>query len=357
MGTAEVGATLGLLESNDVRAETPGLGQLFLSDPVTAVHGQPFVLREESPPATLGGGLVIQPLARRIRRRDAATVARLRQLTDPQPAARVATALGFAGLAAATDRSLACDTGLAEVEVRGVVGDLAASGHLVEIAIGPRRTTHLIADTVRDLEDRELRTLGRLHAASPRQAAVVRSRVAAALADLSNDALVDAVIDRLKARGQVTTEGRTVALADHVPKLTQKERELKAEIARTLSAAGLAPPGPDELAAKAGPRASAIPDLLKLLVDEERLVEISPQLYLDYDVAGELRRRVTERLFDGSAITMAELRDMLGTTRRYAVPIGEYLDRIGLTVREGDLRRLGERFPAGTGAIEGGPAS
>jgi selenocysteine-specific elongation factor len=357
LGTAEVGATLGLLESNEVRAGSPALGQLFLSDPVTAVHGQPFVLREESPPATLGGGLVIQPLARRIRRRDAAMAARLGRLTDPQPAVRVAAVLGFTGLAPWTDRWLARDSGLAEGVVRRVVGDLAASGQLVEIAIGPRRTTPLIADTVRDLEDRVLRTLGRLHAARPRQAAIVRSRVAAALADLGNDPLVDTVIDRLKARGQVAADARTVALADHVPKLSQKERELKAEIARALSAAGLAPPGPDELAAKAGPRASAIPDLLNLLIDEERLVEISPQLYLDYEVAGALRRRVIERLSDGSRITMAELRDLLGTTRRYAVPIGEYLDRIGLTVREGDLRRLGERIAAGAGAIEGGPTS
>jgi selenocysteine-specific elongation factor len=135
MGTAEVGATLGLLEPNDMRVESPTLGQLFLSEPLTAVHGQPFVRREESPAATLGGGLVLQPLARRIRRRDAATVARLGRLTDCQPAARVATALGFTGLEAWTDRSLARDSGLAEIEVREIVGDLTAAGHLVEIAV------------------------------------------------------------------------------------------------------------------------------------------------------------------------------------------------------------------------------
>jgi selenocysteine-specific elongation factor len=202
-----------------------------------------------------------------------------------------------------------------------------------------------------------LRSLARLHAASPRQATIVRSRVAAALADIGNDTLASAIIDRLKAQGRVTADARTIALADHAPKLSQKERELKEEIARALSAAGLAPPGPDELAARAGPRAAAIPDLLNLLIDEERLVEVSPQVYLDYDVAGELRRRVIERLSGGCRITMAEPRDMLGTTRRYAVPIGEYLDRIGLTVREGDPRRLGERFAAGAGAIEGGPVS
>ena len=71
------------------------------------------------------------------------------------------------------------------------------------------------------------------------------------------------------------------------------------------------------------------------------MIAIAPNLFLDTGVERELRRRVTERLADGSAITMSELRDLLGTSRKFAVPIGEYLDRIGLTRREGDVRRLG----------------
>ena len=88
-----------------------------------------------------------------------------------------------------------------------------------------------------------------------------------------------------------------------------------------------------------------VPDLLALLRDEQRVVEIHSGLHLDVDVEAELRRRVRGRLLDGSTMTMAELRDLLGTTRRYAVPIGEYLDRIGLTRREGDLRRLADPGP------------
>jgi selenocysteine-specific elongation factor len=103
----------------------------------------------------------------------------------------------------------------------------------------------------------------------------------------------------------------------------------------------MSPPEPSELAASAGQRAAVVPELLALLRDEQHLVEINPSLYLDVEAASELRRRVSERLADGSAITMAELRDLLGTTRKYSVPIGEYLDKIGLTKREGDVRRLG----------------
>jgi selenocysteine-specific elongation factor len=108
----------------------------------------------------------------------------------------------------------------------------------------------------------------------------------------------------------------------------------------------MSPPEASDLVATAGARATAVPELLALLRDEQKLVEISYSLYIDFDVEAELRRRVVERLSDGSTMTMADLRDLLSTTRKYAVPIGEYLDRIGLTRREGDARRLGQAGPS-----------
>ena len=74
--------------------------------------------------------------------------------------------------------------------------------------------------------------------------------------------------------------------------------------------------------------------------------DVGHNIYLDIGVAADLRLRVIARLADGARITMSELRDVLGTTRKYAVPIGEYLDRIGVTVREGDVRRLGPGIPS-----------
>jgi selenocysteine-specific elongation factor len=139
----------------------------------------------------------------------------------------------------------------------------------------------------------------------------------------------------------VTADSRTVALRGFQPKLSQGERKLKAELAATIRSGGISPPDAAELIAAAGPRGTAVTDLLALLCDEGQIVEINSQLYFDIEIESELRRRVTERLADGSSLAMAELRDLLGTTRKYAVPIGEYLDRIGLTRREGDVRRLG----------------
>jgi selenocysteine-specific elongation factor len=342
LGTIEVPVVLSLLEPAETSPDGPRLAQLFVAEPIVAVHGEPFVLRDESPPATLGGGRVIQPGSRRYRRRDLTAIERLRRLDSSDPLVRLGTALTFLGLSPWTERRLSAITGLAVDQVEAGLAALAGSGALVELPLGPRRSVRVLSDFAADLEDRVLRALGRLHAAHPRHSAIPRAHIAAALPDLASDALVAGILDRLKLQGKVITDERTVALAGHEPRLSQAERRLKQELAEAIRAGGMSPPDAAELVASAGPRSSAVPDLLALLRDEQRIAEINTGLYLDADADLELRRRVRERLADGSSMTMAELRDLLGTTRRYAVPIGEYLDRIGLTRRQGDIRRLAE---------------
>ena len=341
LGTAEVAATLALLEGNDLAPGAHQLGQLFLAAPVVAVYGQPFVIREESPPATLGGGRVLQPLVRHLRRRDQAAMARLNRLRSVDPLERLAAALAFLGLKPWAERGLSAQTGLPIDQVSPVLDQLTETGALVDVPVSPRRSLRILAEFVVDLEDRVLRALGRLHEARPRLSAIPRSHLSAELPDLGSDALISGIVDRLRDQGKVIVEARTVAVKGYEPRLSQGERRLKNELLESIRKGGMSPPEAADLAAAAGVRAAVVPELLALLRDEQKLAELSSGLFLDFDVEAELRRKVIERLSTGSTMTMADLRDLLGTTRKYAVPIGEYLDRIGLTRREGDVRKLG----------------
>ncbi|MFO0910186.1 MAG: selenocysteine-specific translation elongation factor [Isosphaeraceae bacterium] len=341
LGTADPTATLALLETNELLPDAKGLAQLHFAEPVVAVSGQPFVLREESPPATLGGGIVLVPSARRIRRRDHAAVRRLELRRSPHPAARVAAALESYGLSPWTHHDLVRDAQLPLSDVERVVNELVETGGLIELPRGPRRSIRLLRESVDTLEERVIRALGRLHATKPRQSSVPRSHLAAELPDLGSETLLSALVDRLKTRGLVVSDARSVALQGFEPKLSQAERRLKGEIAEALRGGGFSPPDLNDLIASTGAKPNVAAELLTLLREEERATEINPQLYLGYEHAVEMRRRVLERLGAGGSITMSEFRDLLGTTRKYAVPLGEYLDRIGLTRREGDARRLG----------------
>jgi len=352
LGTAEISAVLSLFGRNETQPGVPELGQLLSAEPIVAAHGQPFVLRQESPPETLGGGRILMPNSRRYRRRDRTAIDRLERLRSRNPVERLRAVLAFMGVDSWTELRLRALTGLDETQMRESLAALAASGDLIDLPLGPRRTVRILAEYALELEDRVLRALRRLHESRPRQSAIPRPALAAAVSDLQNDAMVSALIDRLAASGKVVASARTVAIAGYEPKLSQAERKLKNELAEAIRNGGMSPPDASELAASAGPRAAIVPDLLALLRDEQHVVEINPSLYLDIEAATELRRRVVLRLANGASITMAELRDLLGTTRKYSVPIGEYLDKIGLTRREGDVRRLGSAQSPGPESIE-----
>ena len=340
IGTLEVSATLAFLDREAVPDQRSEFAQLFLSRPVVAVYGEPFVLREESPPTTVGGGRVLQPVATRVRRRDRSAVARLEGLRSADPIVRLAAVLTGLGLQGWTERSLCRDSGVPIAEIPATLDRLKAEGAMVEVSLGTRREVRLLSAIASDFEERILITLGRLHEASPRLSSIPRARLSAAMSYVGSDTLISGLIDRLRDEGKVIANARTVALLDHKPKLSQGELKLKVKMAEAYTAGGISPPDPSDWMSKSNPRASAVPELLTLLCEEDRIVWIAPAIYLDFEVAAEIRRRVSERLADGSSMSMSELRDLLGTTRKYAVPISEYLDRIGLTHREGNVRYL-----------------
>ena len=340
LGTSEVSASLSLRGSSE---DAPNrIAQLFLAEPVVSVHGQPFVIREESPPATLGGGRVLHPTAaRRIRKRDRLEVDRLQRLAMSDPRERILASLASFGLGAWTPEGLVRDSGVPVETARRIVDSLRTDGSVIALPIGPKRVAHVLSEVAEALESRVLKAVARLHEATPRQSSIARAKVLSSLADLENEPLVSSLIDRLGNAGRLIADPRSVALVGHEPKLSQAERKLKRELAEAFNVGGFSPPDPSDWVAKTGPRSSTVPDLLQLLVDEERIVVVGSGLYLDREAEAEMRRKVAEELSQGPGLTMAGLRDLLGTSRKFAVPLGEYLDRIGWTTRDGDQRILG----------------
>jgi selenocysteine-specific elongation factor len=193
---------------------------------------------------------------------------------------------------------------------------------------------------VRELEDRILNALSRLHEQFPLMSGHDRQKVQSQLDYVGDDPLVHATVERLIQRKQVVGDLRRIARADFKPKLSGNQRKLKDKLVAAFQEARFQPPDPASFAGQAGGNAASLKDLFELCVAEGELVAIADDLYLHSDTEADMRRLVSERLTGGQGLTVAEIRDLLGTTRKYAIPLCEYLDRVGVTRREGDLRLL-----------------
>jgi selenocysteine-specific elongation factor len=340
VGTAEVMATVSLLDADSLNPGELGLAQLFLTEPVTAVWGQPLVLRDSSAEHTLGGGQVVQPTATKVRRRHVEAIEQIEKLWSDSPDTRALAVAWFAGFHGFAPADLVREAGIGPEEVEATAARLVAGGKLSELALGSNRRLLVNAERVGELEARVLDALAALHAENPLVTNHDRQKVLARLDYVGDDQLLQAVADRLIKAKRLVGDARRIARADFKPKLSANQRKLKDKIVEAHAAAGFAPPEPKEFANQAGGNAAALKDIFEVACAEGLLVRVTDDIYLSAEAEAEMRRRVRERLSGGPGATVAEIRDLLGTTRKFAVPVCEYLDRIGLTRREGDLRVL-----------------
>ena len=329
VGTAEIMGTVALLDCDTVQPGAWGLAQVFLEEPATATWGQPFVVRESSAAQTLGGGQVLRPVAKKIRRRHLEILERIERLWTGNAEERALTVAWFGGFSGFALADLVRGANIFPDEAQELIDRLRACGELVEVATSRARSTLLHADMVRELEERILQVLARLHEEFPLMSAHDRQKVQSQLDYVGDDALVHATVDRLIQNKKLAGDLRRVARTDFRPKLVSTYQEARFQ-----------PPDPDSFADQAGGNAASLKDLLEVCVAEGFLVPIADDVYLHADTEAGMRKLILEKLEAGSGLTVAEIRDLLGTTRKYAIPLCEYLDRIGITRREGDLRFL-----------------
>ena len=323
LGTREVMAAVSLLTEDKAVAGATLDAQLTLAQRITATCGQPFVIRSESPLITIGGGHVLQPVARRIRRRQHDVIKRVATLADDDPLVRAATATYFFGLRDWTPADICRDANVNDVDM--------AALPLVEIPVSPTRTIHVHEQILADATDRLLQEVDRYHLEHPLRPGVPR-------AQLKEDALVNKLIADDVLAGNEHLAWR----AGFAPDLSETQQRLLDRIVAAYHQSGYQPPEPDDLVDDQSPPA-LVRQLMELAAAQGTLTHLGGGLYLHADHEHAMRAKIADRLTHVSGMTVAQIRDLLGTSRKFAVPICEYLDRVGCTKREGDLRVAGRK--------------
>jgi selenocysteine-specific elongation factor len=332
LGTQELIGTVALLdERSALRPGESAFAQIACAEPAIAAGGQSFVIRSVSPMLTIGGGHVLQPVPQRLPRRAEAVIGRLNQLLSTDVRERASATAYFYDLAEWSDLDLARDANV-------MAG--TAPRDVVQLPAGAQHPIRVHRDVLEQHEQSILRILAELHAHSPSEKAIPRSRLAQALSRRGRPHVIGAIIDRLIRAGQLVGDDQSIALPRFAPRLTAAQALLRQRLLDAFSSAGLSPPDVSTVARDARASDADLRPVVDLCVAEGQLVHVGDGMFLHRDAEAALRARV-RAIFDGqTGMTLGRIREALGTSRKYALPFCEYLDRIGLTRRVGDERVL-----------------
>jgi selenocysteine-specific elongation factor len=342
-GTAETLARVSIVRPsrgegvNEITPGDTGFVRLRLESPAAVTRGDRFVLRRYSPSATIAGGQILDPAPPRSGVRAAATSARLARLRAPfadegseEQALRVfVEEAGPMGIAL---DDLVARAGAGTSAVRAAVDRLAASP---EVWMVDDRVLMRSWDSA--LAGRVLAAVDAHHQAQPLSDGVPREELRERVLGEAHPSVAAAVIDSLTASG--TLKGRDrIARAAHGAALSAEDDAARTRLVEAYRAGGLTPSDAAHVAAATGLSPARLTAMTQLLVRQQVLVKVDAFVF-HRDVLDRLKADVRALKATGdAAVDVASFKERYGLTRKFAIPLLEYLDRERVTRRVGERR-------------------
>ena len=339
-GTAQRVARIRVLDSDRIRPGESGWAQLVLRQAVVASAGDRLVVRRPSPGETLGGGLVIEPAPARLhKRREAQVLATLQRLAQGDPRDRLVELAASEG--PATLAQLAAVAKLDEGSAAALAADLIASGRVRRIGAGAPSAEGLLIENQAwgRLTERARRVLEEYHRSFPLRAGMPREELKSRL-HLEGKVYL-ACLHAWCVEGKLQEVAGCVAVARFRPAPAGSQQAAMERMMGQVKAAEFAPPSVKDMTDALGD------ELYAYLVASGELVVVSPEVAFGAEAYGKLVRGTSELLAREGQATVARIRDEFDTSRKYILALLEHLDAKGITVRDGDVRRLGPRASQG----------
>jgi len=321
-GTAEVEAEVRRLKGTDPLA--PGARdyvRFLLSEPLLMLPGDRFIVRMFSPVVTIGGGVVLDIGAPR-----RAPLDRLRILETAPAEERIALLVGESRYGMSMP-DLVARTGLLEADIQKA--DAAAG----LIALQSPHFWLLDRKWAAGQLEAMHETLKQFHRRNPLAPGLSKEELRGKQLPGAPPWLLDALLARSKT---ITADAETLRLASHKISLKQDEEEASVKIENAFRAAGLAAPSMQEVLGKSGVEANRARSILQLLLRDKRLIRINDELVFHSSALQSLRELLAQR--KGQTFAVPQFKDWTGISRKYAIPLLEFLDRERVTRRDGDSR-------------------
>ena len=311
--------------------------QLRMTERLATKPGDRFVIRFYSPLETIGGGVILDDDPRRHKAGDQAVLDGLAIKESGSGDEKLIQAVAESGQMLSTLEKLAVQLNMHREELEKALGDLCAGGKLLE----PLPGRYLALSVLDGIWDSCRALLEKYHRENPLHAGMKVAELRQKLLKTADQAVADAILAELVREGKLKQVADRYALAEFSVHLTKRQNAIRERLLEQYSRAGLESPGLEEVYSSFTANEQIdCRQVMESLVTNGELVMLTPQICIHHAVYEEVCRKTREYLTTHETLALADFRDLLGTSRKYALAVLEYYDKNKILKKDGDLRRM-----------------
>lgn len=339
-GSHEVLAKLFFLDRDKLEPGEATICQVRFPAPLPGVYGDRCIVRSFSPLQTVAGGRIINPLGRKMKR-NVQSVERLDELAHASGETLLLAQLGLAGAGGLTMAELRIMT---DMESKLLDKTLQALGGRQLAFLFDRDERRYVGGNVVDGLAAACETfMAEYHRREPMRQGISRAELVSGWGKAMPSKLVHFLMERLVKAGRLILEADTLRLPGHVVFMASDQSGLRSIMENAYAAGGLMPPTLKAFLEENSLTQKDIASVLRILLEEGTLVKVSEEFFYARTAMDDLVGRVREFFAANQEMGPQEFRDITGLTRKFAIPVLEYLDKEKITMRIGDKRQLRKR--------------
>ncbi len=333
-GTTEVAASFYPLRGSEMSGGDEGLVQVHVKSPVVAGPGDHFLLRMPSPAQTIGGGRIVEGVERRLKgnRPQVFDDLQIRAAAVGDDRQFVEYCVRCGESPAVSESALAFRTKTTPDRLQAILAELVEQRKV--FCIGSRLYLH--EDTAAGIGRQVTEQVETFHRRSPESPGITSEQLRSFLP--IDKTVLDAVVARLKTAGKLVERNQRLAAATHTSAFQGEDAKLLEEIEALYRKVLFSPPGVKEVAERKGLSQKKTDQLLGILCEHERLVRVEGDIFFHRDAVERAQTILAEHFRKEDRLESVQFKYLLDTTRKYALPMLDYLDRIGATRRVGNTR-------------------
>lgn len=339
LGTKEALGRVLLLEQEEMEPGTQAYAQLVMEELVVAARRDRFVIRAYSPMITIGGGTVIDPNPPKRKRFREDVIADLATKEKGQPGELLQQFLYNNPPYLWRQEELESRTGLTRDQIKEALAELKQEESVIHLILdGQTYLAH--PERYTDWQEELRDSLTRYHRDYPLRGGLGKEEYRSRQFKLLPAKVFNSLLQTWEQNRLITLSGQNLRLYGFSPSPSKEQGPVIEALLREYREAGGQPPGWIETSARHGLEEKAREEILNYLLNKKQLTKVGDDMYFATESLDQARTAITDFIKANQSVTIGEARDLLGGSRKYVLPLLEYLDREKITRRVGDKRIL-----------------